>query len=55
MFDFGSIFTAAGLATLGITYASDEAHTLPMLNAIWIPKGVDDMTIRRTLCRHDSP
>jgi alanine-glyoxylate transaminase/serine-glyoxylate transaminase/serine-pyruvate transaminase len=39
----------AGLATLGITYASDETHTLPMLNAIWIPKGVDDMTIRKGL------
>jgi len=39
----------AGLAALGIKYASDEAHTLPMLNAIWIPQGVDDMTIRKGL------
>lgn len=39
----------AGLAALGIAYTSDEAHTLPMLNAVWIPKGVDDMTIRKGL------
>ncbi|HEY2841176.1 MAG TPA: alanine--glyoxylate aminotransferase family protein [Pirellulales bacterium] len=39
----------AGLTALGISYASDEAHQLPMLNAVWIPKGVDDMAIRKGL------
>ena len=36
----------AGLAAIGIKYASNEAHTLPMLNAVHIPAGVDDMKVR---------
>ena len=36
----------AGLAAIGIRYASNEAHTLPMLNAVHIPAGVDDMKVR---------
>lgn len=38
-----------GLADLGISYASDEAHSLPMLNAVHIPEGADDSTVRRRL------
>ena len=29
----------AGLAAIGIRYASAEGHQLPMLNAVWIPEG----------------
>jgi alanine-glyoxylate transaminase/serine-glyoxylate transaminase/serine-pyruvate transaminase len=39
----------AGLSKLGIEYASDPGHTLPQLNAIRIPAGVDDMKVRRQL------
>jgi alanine-glyoxylate transaminase/serine-glyoxylate transaminase/serine-pyruvate transaminase len=40
---------AAGLAALGIGFVSQEGHRLPMLNAIGIPDGVDDLTVRRRL------
>jgi alanine-glyoxylate transaminase/serine-glyoxylate transaminase/serine-pyruvate transaminase len=36
----------AGLSALGIEYAAQEGHQLPMLNAVRIPEGVDDATIR---------
>lgn len=39
----------AGLAELGIGYASEEGRHLPMLNAIRIPDGADDLTVRRRL------
>src|SRR5438874_1881330 len=39
----------AGLAALGITYAAAEGHQLPMLNAVRIPSGVDDLTTRKRL------
>lgn len=39
----------AGLEALGIRYASDAQHTLPMLNAVHIPAGVDDAAARRGL------
>ena len=39
----------AGLAAIGIRYASAEGHQLPMLNAVWIPDGVDDAKVRRGL------
>jgi len=39
----------AGLAAIGIRYASAEGHQLPMLNAVWIPAGVDDAAVRRAL------
>jgi alanine-glyoxylate transaminase/serine-glyoxylate transaminase/serine-pyruvate transaminase len=39
----------AGLAAIGIRYASAEGHQLPMLNAVWIPEGVDDAAVRRAL------
>ncbi len=39
----------AGLAALGIKYASAEGHQLPMLNAVWIPEGVDDAAVRKAL------
>jgi alanine-glyoxylate transaminase/serine-glyoxylate transaminase/serine-pyruvate transaminase len=39
----------AGLAALGITYAAAEGHQLPMLNAVRIPAGVDDLTTRKRL------
>jgi alanine-glyoxylate transaminase / serine-glyoxylate transaminase / serine-pyruvate transaminase len=34
---------------LGIAYAAAEGHQLPMLNAVWIPSGIDDGTIRKRL------
>lgn len=36
----------AGLAALGIPYAAQEGHQLPMLNAVKIPDGVDDAKVR---------
>jgi alanine-glyoxylate transaminase/serine-glyoxylate transaminase/serine-pyruvate transaminase len=37
------------LAALGITYATQEGRSLPMLNAVNIPPGADDATIRKRL------
>lgn len=39
----------AGLRELGIEYVSEEGHHLPMLNAVRIPDGIDDATVRRRL------
>jgi alanine-glyoxylate transaminase/serine-glyoxylate transaminase/serine-pyruvate transaminase len=39
----------AGLAALGISYTAAEGHQLPMLNAVRIPPGVDDLTTRKRL------
>jgi alanine-glyoxylate transaminase/serine-glyoxylate transaminase/serine-pyruvate transaminase len=39
----------AGLAALGIGYAAAEGHQLPMLNAIKIPAGADDLKTRKAL------
>ena len=36
----------AGLAAIGIRYASAEGHQLPMLNAVHIPAGIDDAKVR---------
>ena len=38
-----------GLAAIGIGYAVQPGHELPMLNAVRIPEGVDDAAIRRDL------
>lgn len=40
---------AAGLAAIGIDYATVEGHRLPQLNAVRIPAGVDDAAVRRGL------
>ncbi|MCH9649186.1 MAG: aminotransferase class V-fold PLP-dependent enzyme [Deltaproteobacteria bacterium] len=40
---------AAGLAALGIGYTAQPGHRLPMLNAVAVPKGVDDAAVRRGL------
>lgn len=39
----------AGLEALGIRFAVDEPYRLPMLNAVWIPDGVDDAGVRGRL------
>jgi alanine-glyoxylate transaminase/serine-glyoxylate transaminase/serine-pyruvate transaminase len=39
----------AGLAALGIPYAAAEGHQLPQLNAVRIPAGVEDLTVRKRL------
>lgn len=39
----------AGLAALGIRYATAEGHELPQLNAVRIPAGADDLTTRKRL------
>jgi alanine-glyoxylate transaminase/serine-glyoxylate transaminase/serine-pyruvate transaminase len=39
----------SGLRELGIEYVSEEGRHLPMLNAIKIPDGVDDLAVRRRL------
>lgn len=36
----------AGLEAMGLTFAVEEAHRLPQLNAIEIPDGVDDAALR---------
>ena len=38
-----------GLAAMGISYAVAETHRLPMLNAVKIPAGVDDVAVRKQL------
>jgi alanine-glyoxylate transaminase / serine-glyoxylate transaminase / serine-pyruvate transaminase len=39
----------AGLAAIGIEYAAQSGHQLPMLNAVRIPSGVDDAAVRSGL------
>jgi alanine-glyoxylate transaminase/serine-glyoxylate transaminase/serine-pyruvate transaminase len=39
----------AGLAALGLTYTAAEGSQLPQLNAVRIPAGVDDLTVRKRL------
>ncbi|MFN0056219.1 MAG: pyridoxal-phosphate-dependent aminotransferase family protein [Planctomycetales bacterium] len=39
----------AGLLALGLTYAVAEPFQLPMLNAVTIPAGVDDVQVRQQL------
>lgn len=39
----------AGLSALGIGYAAQEGHQLPMLNAVQIPAGVEDAAVRSGL------
>ncbi|MGE3317651.1 MAG: alanine--glyoxylate aminotransferase family protein, partial [Planctomycetaceae bacterium] len=39
----------AGVKALGMEYAVAEGHQLPMLNAVQIPAGVDDIAVRKQL------
>ena len=39
----------AGLTALGLKYSAVEGHQLPQLNAVFIPPGVDDLTVRKKL------
>lgn len=39
----------AGVEALGLKFAVPESHRLPVLNAITIPEGVDDKTVRAGL------
>jgi len=39
----------SGLKEIGIDYVSQDGHHLPMLNAVRIPQGVDDVRARRQL------
>ncbi len=39
----------AGLAAMGISYATVEGHQLPQLNAVRIPAGVEDLPVRKRL------
>jgi alanine-glyoxylate transaminase/serine-glyoxylate transaminase/serine-pyruvate transaminase len=39
----------AGLAAIGIAYAAQEGHQLPMLNAVRVPEGVDEAKVRGEL------
>jgi alanine-glyoxylate transaminase / serine-glyoxylate transaminase / serine-pyruvate transaminase len=39
----------AGLAAIGIEYATQAGHALPQLNAVRIPTGVDDAAVRKAL------
>ncbi len=44
----------AGLEALGFKLFAQEGHRLPMLNAVWIPEGVDDAGFRKALLEdHD--
>jgi alanine-glyoxylate transaminase/serine-glyoxylate transaminase/serine-pyruvate transaminase len=38
-----------GLNALGLRYSAAEGHQLPQLNAVLIPQGIDDLTIRKRL------
>jgi alanine-glyoxylate transaminase/serine-glyoxylate transaminase/serine-pyruvate transaminase len=39
----------AGLAAIGMGYATQPGHALPQLNAVRIPNGVDDAAVRKAL------
>jgi alanine-glyoxylate transaminase/serine-glyoxylate transaminase/serine-pyruvate transaminase len=39
----------AGLSALGIQYISQKGFELPMLNAVAVPDGIDDVTVRKQL------
>ena len=39
----------AGLAALGLNYIATEGQQLPQLNAVRIPDGIDDLTVRKLL------
>jgi alanine-glyoxylate transaminase/serine-glyoxylate transaminase/serine-pyruvate transaminase len=39
----------AGLSALGIKYAAREGHQLPQLNAVLVPDGIDDASVRKGL------
>ena len=39
----------AGLEAMGIGFVVQEGDRLPQLNAVWIPEGVDDETVRKRL------
>jgi alanine-glyoxylate transaminase/serine-glyoxylate transaminase/serine-pyruvate transaminase len=39
----------AGLAKLGIEYATQSGRELPQLNAVRIPNGIDDAAVRKAL------
>ncbi len=39
----------AGLAALGIEYAAQQGHQLPMLNAVRVPDGIDESRVRSEL------
>ena len=39
----------AGLTALGLHYTAVEGHQLPQLNAVRIPDGIDDLTVRKRL------
>jgi alanine-glyoxylate transaminase/serine-glyoxylate transaminase/serine-pyruvate transaminase len=39
----------AGLNALGLEYSAAEGRQLPQLNAVKIPAGVDDLTVRKKL------
>lgn len=39
----------AGLDALGINYAAQEGHQLPMLNAVLVPAGIDEARVRSEL------
>lgn len=39
----------AGIEALGLKYAGVDGHRLPMLNAVFIPEGIDDAAVRKQL------
>lgn len=39
----------AGLAAIGMEYATQSGHELPQLNAVRIPSGVEDVVVRKAL------
>ncbi len=39
----------AGLAELGFAPAAQQGHRLPVLNAVWVPEGIDEAQVRRRL------
>jgi alanine-glyoxylate transaminase/serine-glyoxylate transaminase/serine-pyruvate transaminase len=39
----------AGLQAMGLEYSAVEGHQLPQLNAVRVPAGADDLTVRKKL------
>ena len=40
---------SAGIAAMGLEYATVQGHRLPQLHCIRIPSGIDDLTVRKRL------
>jgi alanine-glyoxylate transaminase/serine-glyoxylate transaminase/serine-pyruvate transaminase len=41
----------AGLEAMGLSFLVEEPYRLPQMNSVWVPRGIDEARIRKTLLR----